>query len=315
MNFKIASLAVSLIILAVLIYFSNFWEMVGVLSGANIGLIFLGVCLFSLSVTLRNLRWQLLLRQLNIRIGFRKLFPVFMGGMFISNVTPAKSGDPVRSYLLKRKTGHSFSKTLPSLVMERIMDILLTIIIVVIGFFFVQLSWMWPVAAAAIAVYAVSMVVVIYVSLGRGRIESFFRFLGRVLGWVPKFERIREKSRAMALNFNESFVKYNRPKTLVSGFLLTIVVWFLDASILYVSFLAIGIGIDFLFGMFVMVLAVLIGVVSSLPGGLGSSEAVMTLLFSSLLIISLPTAMAGVLLCRLLSIWLTIIVGALFFRV
>ena len=170
MKLRIITLAISLFILALLVYFSNVSEMLAVLSRANPLLVLGGAGLFCVSMASKNLRWQVLLRRLGVRMGFRRLFPVFMGSMFISNITPAKSGDPVRSYLLKRQTGVSFSRTLPSVVMERVMDILVTIVIVVIGLFFVQLYWLWGIAALAIGIYAIAVVLVVYISLSKKRI-------------------------------------------------------------------------------------------------------------------------------------------------
>jgi uncharacterized protein (TIRG00374 family) len=76
---------------------------------------------------------------------------------------------------------------------------------------------------------------------------------------------------------------------------------------------AFGLGyqVDFLFTIFILSVSTLIGLASFLPGGIGSSEAVMAYLLSFLLP-DLSTATAITLLYRFSSLYFTCILGSAF---
>ena len=102
-------------------------------------------------------------------------------GMSASNLTPGKIGEPVKSYLLKKTEGISISRTLPSVVMERVFDVFSVIIISLVGLGIVKLPANVTLVLFAIVLFYLSAIMLMfYISAKKGRIyymsEKLFRF-------------------------------------------------------------------------------------------------------------------------------------------
>jgi glycosyltransferase 2 family protein len=78
-------------------------------------------------------RWQVLLDGAtdggqNVggerRPPFHSLVGIMYRAWFVNSVTPARAGDAYRGYLLKRRTGASFTSTLGTIVSERVVDVI-----------------------------------------------------------------------------------------------------------------------------------------------------------------------------------------------
>jgi len=97
---------------------------------ANIWLYLAGFVVYYLSFPARALRWQVLLRNVGFDGRPENRLPSAPGLMeiiflswFANCVVPAKLGDAYRGYLLKQSTGVSFSKTMGTILAERIIDV------------------------------------------------------------------------------------------------------------------------------------------------------------------------------------------------
>ena len=83
-----------------------------------------------LTLTVQAWRYQLTLSKLGIAINFKDSFLIYAAGLSML-LTPGGSGAIIKSYLLKIKTGKSFSSTVPVTIFEKWID--LTGIIITIG--------------------------------------------------------------------------------------------------------------------------------------------------------------------------------------
>jgi len=101
-------------------------------------------------------------------------------------------------------------------------------------------------------------------------------------------------------DFTHQFVYY-RKKSFVVGFL-AILSWLLEGLRLYVVFYAFNVPVDFALVFIIFLLANFVGVVSALPGGIGSIEISLTGLF---LLLGVPEVLAGsmALADRMVSFW------------
>jgi uncharacterized protein (TIRG00374 family) len=99
------------------------------------------------------------------------------------------------------------------------------------------------------------------------------------------------------------------PGILLAGLLLGLVAWSLEAAGLkIVGDVVSPVPLSFPSAMGIYAIAIIVGALSFLPGGLGSTEAVMT----SLLVAhgyDLPQAILLTLVCRLLTLWLAVLIG------
>jgi uncharacterized protein (TIRG00374 family) len=102
------------------------WE---ALKGANYWWLLPGVGAYFLAVWARTWRWHYLLRPMK-SIPVRTLFPVVAIGYMGNNIYPARAGELLRAYILKRQERINISANLATIVVERIFDGLVMLLFV-----------------------------------------------------------------------------------------------------------------------------------------------------------------------------------------
>lgn len=299
MTYRFALFLFSLLILGLIIFASNPAELANKLSLSNPLYILLGLAISSVANAFRVLKWGVL-----VGVKFSELAPIQMLGLTLSNFTPAKAAEPAKMLLLKMKNGINVSTSLPSVIWERINDVIVlllfsTMIMSALSLRndFLIVSWL------SMFIFLAAVIVFLVILKNKKIGIKFFSFLRR----LPAGNKIPS-------TFADTFYKSRiRKRKIFLGLIITIIPWVLEGLILYLSFMALGInspGVAVLAGM--IALSVLVGVVSTLPGGLGSFEAVMLLLLASFGIVG-SNAAAGVLLYRFLSFWYVALLGGLSF--
>lgn len=88
-----------------------------------------GIGVYFLAVAARTWRWQFMLRPF-AHVGLRPLFRLVCIGYFGNNVYPARAGEVLRSYELRRDHGISMSSSLATVVIERTFDGLVMLLFV-----------------------------------------------------------------------------------------------------------------------------------------------------------------------------------------
>ncbi|HEX5689528.1 MAG TPA: lysylphosphatidylglycerol synthase transmembrane domain-containing protein, partial [Roseiflexaceae bacterium] len=79
----------------------DFWTTV---RHANYWWLIPGVAIYFVAVWARTWRWHYMLRHIR-RVSLGRLFPIVVIGYMGNNVYPARAGELLRSYVLKRKEG------------------------------------------------------------------------------------------------------------------------------------------------------------------------------------------------------------------
>ena len=90
-----------------------------------------------LTLLVQGWRYKLILEKLDIFLGFKESFLVYAAGLSMT-LTPGGAGSIIKSYILKIKTGKSFSSTSPILIYEKWLE--LVVIISIIGIFLFQVN-------------------------------------------------------------------------------------------------------------------------------------------------------------------------------
>jgi uncharacterized protein (TIRG00374 family) len=91
-----------------------------------------GVAVYFVGVAVRTWRWHYLLKPLK-EVSVRKLFPVVVIGYMGNNIYPARAGELLRAYVLKRNEGVSVSASLATVIVERIFDGLVMLLFVFVA--------------------------------------------------------------------------------------------------------------------------------------------------------------------------------------
>lgn len=214
----------------------------------------------------RSLRWRLLLHNVGFTERAGHKLPSVLGmaeviflSWFANCIMPAKLGDAYRAYLLKRTSQVSFSKTFGTILAERIIDLLLTFVLLAVTGLVAFHGTLPPeiVAGAQGSLILVAAAVVGLVAM---------RNLGTVIRrFIPaKFHDNYERLEDGTLN---SF----RQMPLVLSY--SVVAWMIESARLYLVVLALGLtSISF---PIVLLTAIAASILTSIPGtpaGLGVVE-------------------------------------------
>lgn len=105
---------------------AHFWQ---TLREANYWWLLPGVGVYFATVWVRTWRWRSMLVHVK-PIPTSRLFPVVVIGYMGNNVYPARAGEVLRSYVLRRKEGVAMSASLATVVLERLFDGLVMLLFV-----------------------------------------------------------------------------------------------------------------------------------------------------------------------------------------
>ncbi|MBI4018226.1 MAG: flippase-like domain-containing protein [Candidatus Aenigmarchaeota archaeon] len=278
---------VSVAVLAGLVYYSDPPSMYRIIAGSDKSFLFYALLVSTAGALFRVMKWLVLLQGAS----FLDVAPVQFLGATISNFTPGKIGEPAKSVMLKSKTGTPVSRSLPSVMWERILDIA---VLVLLSFLLVNTTGLYIYALGIFAVVVAAFLAVIYS-------RKFGSFVFGLLRRLPFMGRLSEQ-------FVESFYKEKVPAgRILLSFFFTAAAWLADSAVFYLSFMALGIGLSPVFFAGLLAVSTIIGIASFLPGGLGSTDAVMILLLSAS--VATPAAAAGVFLARALTFWYSAFLG------
>ena len=101
----------------------DFGETWAQISAANPLFLLLATLAYYATFPLRGLRWRFVLGRVGTQIGRRDATEILFLSWFVNCLVPAKLGDLYRAYLLKGNYGGSISRTVGTIFIERIADI------------------------------------------------------------------------------------------------------------------------------------------------------------------------------------------------
>jgi uncharacterized protein (TIRG00374 family) len=237
------------------------WSLV---AGANLWFLLLAFVVYYLTFPIRALRWRYILAKVGTRVGLKDATEILFLSWFVNCLVPAKLGDLYRAYLLKGNYGASASRTVGTIFIERIADI-----IVIVGLALAAGYWSFRgrerpevdlvfligfVAALALIGFVVAL-----------------RFWGsRVARFLPaRFAELWER-------FHEGSTGALTLRTLPAIGVMTVAIWLLEGARLYFVIRALDlpdVGIGISSSVFVALVAALLTAMPLTPAGIGFVEA------------------------------------------
>ncbi len=291
--------------------FSATWAMI---TGCNPLFYILAFLCYYLSFPLRALRWRLLLQS----AGFRRSQGVelpSLGGLtqiiiinwFVNCIMYARLGDPYRAYLLRQNAAVSFPKTLGTVLSERVLDIIVIFLLILVAIFALLLTGS-PGMKVAGLVLVVGIVLLSVVAILLG-------VMGRFGTTVA--QRLPRRIKSVYTHFEEGTLGSFGKLPLLGS--LSIGIWLLEAGrlLLVTQALSQATGFDiFDIGLALILFAALanalLTAIPLTPGGLGLVEpGVAGLLMIAA--ISRGAALSIVLVDRTISFLSVIVVGLVVF--
>jgi uncharacterized protein (TIRG00374 family) len=111
---------ISILLIAAILYFVDPREMVNAIRNANYGLLAIALMIGFLWMWVRAIVWRTLLRE---RASLKDVFFTIGEGYLLNNFLPFRLGEIGRAFLLGRKSDLQFMEILPTIVIERAMDL------------------------------------------------------------------------------------------------------------------------------------------------------------------------------------------------
>tara|TARA_Y100001936_G_scaffold78930_1_gene77387 strand:+ start:1094 stop:2023 length:930 start_codon:yes stop_codon:yes gene_type:complete len=240
------------------------------------------------------LRWNLLLKNSDIDIPLKDNFMIFISG-FALGVTPGKVGELIKSQLLKNKFNISRSKTAPLVIVERFYDFFAIAIISLFGILVFEYSiYIFGVLAIGISIFLIVT----------SSEKIFLKFLNK----IKKIKFLKSFSNELPKSFNV-IQKSTRGKIFPLSITLSVIFWFLDSMIAYLTLLSFGIDIiDYFVLMSIYTSSIILGVISFLPLGIGVVEGSLVG-FLSINGIEFHLATAVVVFIRFFTRWIGVMAG------
>jgi len=248
-----------------------------------------GALVLSLSLlnyALRLSRWQGYLVRLGYPVPVRANLRYFLAS-FAFTATPGKLGEAVRSLYLKPH-GVPYPESLSALFVERLLDLAATLLFAAVGVLYFG-------RYAPFVAVPVGGVVLILLLLGNARLRAWLRAL-----WAGRGAGVLDALGAASV--------LSRGWPLALGLALSLLGWGAEALAFHLTLHLIGLELPFAASLGIYGLAITVGALSFLPGGLGGTEAVMILLLT-LSGVSAADAGAATILLRLATLWFAVLLG------
>lgn len=307
-----ALFSLSFLLLALLLANSNPSKVFSTLLAANPFFVLASLATIVLIISLKLIRWKIIMDKIGIKRPLGVLLGPYLASLFLSNITPGRVGEPSRSYYLKRKTGDSFSLSLSTVVLERIMDLSVMAAFSLLGAYF--LSGFLPNIITLVIFIAIMIIATaLIVSSNKTALSFFLRLFYNVFKFVPFIRRFEKKMEHFLNNFHKGFALATREKNIIGPLIMTTLAWILEAGVIYLSFLSIGISIPFHIVLSVFSISLLIGLMTFLPGNIGSFEASAVLMLMQSQNLPMVDATSGIMIYRICSLWFALIVSGKFF--
>lgn len=258
----------------------------------------LGWTLFN--YVLRWLKWDYYLRKLDMGHGVSRADSglLFTSGMLMA-VTPGKVGEVFKSYLLRRINGTPISASAPIVLAERLTDGLGMLLLMAVGLN------LYPRARPLF------WLLVVFGIIGIAALQ--YRPLAVWL--LDRMERVPVAKRAApaARSFYESSFQLLSWRLLLVSTVLSIVSWGGECVAFFYVLTGFGIAPSLnllLIATFTFAASTLFGLVSFLPGGLGTSEASSAALLRFLVPgMTNPVAAAATIIIRFCTLWFGVTLG------
>jgi hypothetical protein len=176
---------VSLVLIAAILYFVDLGAMLNAIRNANYTLLGIAIAIGFLWMAVRAIVWRTLLRE---RASYQDVFFTIGEGYLLNNFLPFRLGEIGRAFLLSRKSGMQFMEILPTIVIERAMDLGYSAVILLAAIPFVVGAEAAGQIGVIVGIIVLAAFVILYLlaRYNQWALERFHRLSAR---W-PKLQRL-----------------------------------------------------------------------------------------------------------------------------
>jgi len=306
---KIRNIALTLIGIAIFIgvyAYIGFDKILNVMQNRlSLLVIVYAVMLTFINMIIRAWRWDIILANFEqAKIRFIRLLGYTFAGGFLANITPGKIGELGKSYFLKRNHGISLRHGLPSIMIEKLADIIVTAGIAI--FFIFSFIYKLNIFYTCIILLAYIILVIAGFLL-----TKLFSYKITNIGFIKRF---MQKKNLEPKEVDYIFARMSGFGFISKTVILTFIIWIIGAWRLMIIGEALGIKLSFIYYIMIIAISLFVGGISLIPSGIGINDAVMIYLFN-MMGGSLELYGAATLANTMLSVFLVNMIGGVLFIV
>ncbi len=255
-------------------------------------------CSFS-NYLLRFIRWHYYLNYLGASIPCIQHYLYYMAG-FALTLTPAKVGETIRSTYLAQH-GIPYTQSLAMFFTERFLDVVVIALLslLLLQFEFKNLSQNYN----NFILISVLVIVSFIPLLRQTFVTQLFSSVANQIPW--------QRVRALLQHFTQLLTHARKLfawQSVYTGLLLGGIAWIIQGLAFFFILTKLHLDISLQQSIGIYAISLLAGAVSFIPGGIGTTEAVMTILLT-LLGADTATAIAAALISRLSTLWFAVSLG------
>lgn len=255
----------------------------------------------------RAFRWHLIvasIRPVPMKVSIPSLFVGYTAIILL----PIRLGEVIKPYIVSRKSELTFSEAIASVLVERFFDTLMLLLIFAVVFLFSDIPG-WLISSGYVLAALFGVVLILFFSIVFGYSWGG-AIIKRVFFFLP--EQYLDQIVKMMNQFEDAIRLISSPMTLVTGFFLSILVFFLSGFTVYSLFVYYNYSIPGV-GAVTVLLITMAGIyLPSAPGFMGNFQLACVVALG-LFGISREDALAYSISYYFTGVILAIVVGFLFF--
>lgn len=225
-----------------------------------------------LSYLIRAIRWRYMLSHVK-NMSLYNSFTTIIIGQMGNSLLPVRMGELMRAYLIGNREGIGKSLSFASIVLERVMDGIILILFVVTSLFILQSpSWVKITILLSILIFGIALLLLF---LSAYRVSAIPAFLQKFFPGKLK-ERLTDIG-PLFYEFTKGLQILREGKKLIIFLIISLIIWFFEATVYFTIFKAFLVPISFYTAMFVLGITNLAAAIPSLPGNFGTFHYAFTL--------------------------------------
>lgn len=260
---------ISAIFLVIVLRDQNLPEVWHALQDAQYIWLLPGVAVYFLGVWVRTWRWHYMLRPLKT-ISLGRLFPLVCIGYMGNNIYPARAGELLRSYVLKRRTGVAVSASLATVVVERLFDGLTMLLFVFITLPIAGLGTRYSTFVVSFSLlFFGALIVFLLLAAQPERAQAIY-------GWAIERllpERFQRQVRETLDRFLDGLHSLRRGRDVMMIFVTSVVIWLFETGKYWFVMHAFPFDVDFYVLMLMNGVVNLFTTLPAAPGYIGTFDA------------------------------------------
>lgn len=311
-----------LVFIVYVVFFVDVDKMIRTIKEANYLYYSFAAVLSIMNILLFTLAWQYLMRPLSAKISLKRLFTIVWASIFVDLVVPAESvsGDVTRVYLASRQSGVEVGKVAASVVSHRVLNMVITTVALLSGFFLLIATnhplssaifyLVWLVAITTTFFLVLILTILVKEKWGRNAVDLVLRLAARFLKGHFHLNELRRKAAKGLRHFYDSLETFaSKPASMIVPVVFALLSWASSILMSAMVFLSVRYPIDWAVIIVVSSLSIAIkSIPTGVPAEVGLPEFAMTFLYTALGI-PIASSVAITILTRLLTFALRFVIG------